>query len=95
METYTEQLEELWEQMRATIIEKIETIGTDSEVIAGTKTIKLSIEEFYCTADLGQSGGILTEIGVDDIFDDDGYAYGYGVLTHEELAQLTDHIINL
>jgi hypothetical protein len=95
METYTEQLAKLWEQMRTTIIEKVETIGTESEVISGTKTIKINSEEFYCTADLGQSGGILSEIGVDNIFDDDGYAYGYGVLSHEELAQLADYVINL
>jgi hypothetical protein len=51
MKTYTEQLEILWEQMRATIIEKVDAIGTDSEVISGTKTIKLNIEEFYLEAE--------------------------------------------
>lgn len=90
MINFTQELEKLWEQMRVAIIEKVEAIGIDSEV--GFKTIQL--KGFYCEADLGH-GGVLTEIGVDNLFDDDGYAYQYGVLTHEQLANLTEHILQL
>lgn len=88
--SYIEQLENLWEQMRASIIAKVESDGTDSEV--GFKTIKLGAE-FYCDADLGH-GGVLTEIGTDNIFDDDGYSYNYSVLTHEQLSELAEYVIN-
>ena len=93
MTNFTQELEKLWEQMRSILINKIEAIGVDSEV--GFKTIKFNTKEFYCEADLGHSGGVLTEIGIDNIFDNDGYSYGYGVLTHEQLAELVDYINQL
>lgn len=93
MTNFTEELEKLWEQMRVAIINKVEAIGVDSEVV-GFKTIQLNLNEFYCDADLNH-GGVLTEIGVDCIFDNDGYSYQYGVLTHEQLAELVDYINGL
>ncbi len=92
MTNFTQELENLWEQMRSSIIAKVEAIGTDSEV--GFKTIQLNLNEFSSDADL-DNGGVLTEIGVDNIFDNDGYSYQYGVLTHEELAELADYINQL
>ena len=93
MEYFADKLDNLWEDMRITITRKVIAIGVDSEV--GFKTIKFNTKDFYCEADLGNSGGILTEVGIDNIFDNDGYVYGYGALTYEQLANLTDYINKL
>ena len=92
MKTYIEELDNLWEQMRIVIIDKVETIGTESQT--GFKTIQLNPTEFESDVNLGDEW-FLTEIGADFIFDTVGHQYPYGVLTHQQLAELVDYIINL
>lgn len=89
MENFADKLNNLWEEMRVAITRKVIAIGVDSEV--GFRTIKLN--DFVIDVDL--NGGSLKEIGIDGIFNEDGYQYGYGVLTHEQLAVLTDYINKL
>lgn len=85
---YTEQLQLLWEQMRISLRNKVKEFGTQSDV--GFKTIKIG--NFNCGSDLGGNGGVLTEIGENDIFDNDGYVYSYGTLDYEQLAELADYV---
>ncbi len=87
MEYFADKLNNLWKEMRVAITRKVIAIGVDSEV--GFRTIKLN--DFLIYGDFG----ILKEIGIDGIFNEDGYQYGYGVLTHEQLADLTDYINKL
>lgn len=91
MKTYTEQLQQLWEQMRIDIANKVRKIDTQSDV--RFKTIIL--DGFDSWADLGGSSAVLTEVGENNLFDDNGYSYDYGVLNYEQLAELTDYINTL
>ena len=90
---YTEQLDLLWEQMRIDIANKVKELGTKSKV--GELTIKINVKDFYCTADLGRSGGLLTEVAENNIFDNDEYVYSFGDLDYEQLAELTDYLNTL
>ncbi len=90
MKTYTERLEDLWEEMRIEVKNKIIEIGTKSS-FTHEKTVKVT-----CCNDVALgNGGTLTEVGEDDIYDEDGYMYTYGELQYEELAELVDYLNNL
>lgn len=89
MEYFADKLNNLWEEMRIAITRKVIAIGVDSKV--GFRTIK--INGFVIDVDL--DGGSLKEIGIGGIFNEDGYQFGYGVLTHEQLADLTDYVNKL
>lgn len=88
MRNYTEKLQDLWEEMRIVLQQKVAEKGVQSEV--GFKTIELV--DYTSDADLGGNGGVLTEIGENLIFDNDGYSYAYGALDYEQLAEITDYI---
>lgn len=87
MENFADKLNNLWEEMRVAITRKVIAIGVDS--VVGFRTIKMN--NFVIDGDFG----ILKEIGIDCFFNEDGHQYGYGVLTHEQLAVLTDYINKL
>lgn len=87
---YTEKLEALWEEMRLSVQNKVREIGKESSFTI-ERTIKVN-----CCQDVDLNyGGQLKEVGEHDIFDNDGYSYGYGTLDYEQLAELVDYINTL
>lgn len=81
MKAFTEQLENLYENMRKVIIDKVREKG---------EPIELSIN-------LAQSIGNTRfhKLKEDVILDDQGYEFNYSILSYEELAELTDWVKDL
>ena len=84
---YSEQLEQIWEKARQTIIERVKYLGTDSVNINGN-VIKVDDERSFNLA----YGSYVVEVGEDLIIDENGNTYAYGVLTHEQLCELADFV---
>lgn len=90
MKTYTEKLEDFWEEMRIEIRNKVRELGADSN-FTQEKTVQVTC----CNNTVLGNGGTLMEIGESDIYDEDGYVYTYVELQYEELAELVDYLNDL
>jgi len=90
MESFISQLETLWMTAQVSIIEKVREIGVESEDY-DFKVIKTDAARSFNL----DSSKWLAEVGEDEIYDNEGYIYSYGVLTHEQLCELADWVDTL
>lgn len=77
----------LYEELRHNIIDRVQEIGKDSDV--GFPTIEIEEDEFQYNLD---NDRYLTEIGEDYLFDSYGHSYDFCALDIENLCHLVDYL---
>lgn len=88
---YTEKFNDLYEQMRLDVINKVREIGKES--VVGFKTIVVTNDEL--NFNLGEGSSYLIEIGEDNMFDQYGYSYSFSNLDIEDFCSLVDYLNEL
>ena len=83
MKNFTEELDRLWERAQTFIIGKVRQ---------NKDLIKVDNDELNFNLDGGRWLDCLTPM---NIVDNEGYEYGYGVLSHEQIMELADWVETL
>ena len=94
---FTEKLENLYEEIRVTIINTVGAKGTLSDRL-NEVTIKITDDDLQFN--LGEttfmgSDKYLVEVGCHVLIDNNGYQYNFSVLDYDDLCALVDHLTDL
>ena len=88
---FIEQLNDLYEQSRILIREKVNSVGIESKFLSGLKVIEIKEPNLQFNLDSNRK---LAEIATDIMIDDEGYHYNYSVLDYDDLFELVDYLKN-